>query len=189
MIDITKTTISISEVNTPKLNANEININNFGTLNSDSLNSETAYIKNLLVDTLSINDGEINGNTIGNETYETAIFDDVTLKFDDSYNGKYLFVDHTALFSDETTKVLYVNFDVPSNLGSRLTCRYLIVDLRNAALGDSITTVYPDDSETTWKLKWLYGAPGLEPGYFYVIAFQRLSKDLIVGNTAVKIEM
>jgi hypothetical protein len=34
----------------------------------------------------------------------------------------------------------------------------------------------------------MYGIPDIEAGYFYVLAFQRFAKDLIIGNVAVKVE-
>lgn len=189
MTDIVKTSISISEINTPKINANELNVKSFGVLNSTSINTESGYIKNLTVDSITVNTGENEGNEIGNETYENSIFGDITLNFDDAYNGKYLVANPSSLISEETVKILEVKFNVPEELGSRLTCRYLVVDLREEALGTDIIPIYPDDTNTNWKLKWLYDAPELEAGYFYVLAFQRLAKNLIVGNVAVKVEM
>lgn len=187
MSGIVRTYISSAEVNTPKLNANELNIDKFTTVTADSINSPIGFISELTVDKLIIKEDETEGNNIGNETYEESLFQDITLNFGDDFNGKYLIANHTALENAEGCKFLTINFDVPENLASRLTCRYLVLDLREESEETDVVAIYPDDTDTTWKLRWLYDAPDIEAGYFYVIAFQRLAKDIIVGNVTLKL--
>ena len=187
MSGIVRTYISSAEVNTPKLNANELNIDKFTTVTADSINSPMGFISELTVDKLIVRDDNTEGNNVGNETYEESIFQDITLNFGDDYNGKYLIANHTALENAEDCKFLTINFNVPENLASRLTCRYLVLDLREEAEDTDVVAIYPDDTNTTWKLRWLYGAPDIQAGYFYVIAFQRLAKDIIVGNVTLKL--
>ena len=178
MSEISKTIVSVSEVSTPKLSANEIDCGLMTNLHAASLSSNVAYIKDLVVDKISIAD-ETEGNSIGNETYEVPMFGEVKLNFSDDYNGKYLICNENDLLDDEGIKLITIETEVPQELGTRLVCRYLILDLR--AVEDEIITTWPSE------VRWLYGTPLVEAGYFYVFAFQRLAKDLIVGNVNVKI--
>jgi hypothetical protein len=91
--------------------------------------------------------------------------------------------DHNTLTSEEGGLMLNINAEVPSELGAKLVCRYLVVDLRELSEDTVVGVTWPE-----FPIKWLYGVPDIEAGYFYVLAFQRFSKDLIVGNVAVKIE-
>jgi hypothetical protein len=178
MSEVSKTTVSASEVLTPKLIANEISCDLMTSIHAGTLSSNVAYIKDLVVDKISIA-GETEGNSIGNETYEVPMFGEIKLDFSDDFNGKYLICNENDLVEDSGVKILTIDTDVPEELGARLVCRYLILDLRKVET----------DIITTWpaNVQWLYGTPLVEPGYFYVFAFQRLAKDLIVGNVNVKI--
>lgn len=178
MSEVSKTTVSASEVITPKLIANEISCDLMTSIHAGTLSSNVAYIKDLVVDKISIA-GETEGNSIGNETYEVPMFGEIKLNFSDDYNGKYLICNENDLIDDEGIKFITIETEVPQELGTRLVCRYLILDLR--AVEDEIITTWPSD------VRWLYGTPLVEAGYFYVFAFQRLAKDLIVGNVNVKI--
>jgi hypothetical protein len=178
MSEVSKTTVSASEVLTPRLIANEISCDLMTSIHAGTLSSNVAYIKDLVVDKISIA-GETEGNSIGNETYEVPMFGEIKLDFSDDFNGKYLICNENDLVDDEGIKFIAIETEVPQELGTRLVCRYLILDLR--AVEDEIITTWPSD------VRWLYGTPLVEPGYFYVFAFQRLAKDLIVGNVNVKI--
>ena len=187
MSEIVRTYISSAEVNTPKLNANELNIDKFTTVTADSINSPLGFISELTVDKLIVRDDTAEGNNVGNETYEEASFQGITLDFNDDFNGKYLIANQIVLENAEDCKFLNINFNVPENIATRLTCRYLVLDLREEPEDTDVVAIYPDDTDTTWKLRWLYGAPDIQAGYFYVIAFQRLAKDIIVGNVTLKL--
>lgn len=187
MSGIVRTYISSAEVNTPKLNANELNIDKFTTVTADSINSPIGFISELTVDKLIVRDDNTEGNNVGNETYEEASFQGITLDFNDDFNGKYLIANQMVLENAEDCKFLNINFNVPENIATRLTCRYLVLDLREESEDTDVVAIYPDDTDTTWKLRWLYGAPDIQAGYFYVIAFQRLAKDIIVGNVTLKL--
>lgn len=187
MSGIVRTYISSAEVNTPKLNANELNIDKFTTVTADSINSPIGFISELTVDKLIVRDDTAEGNNVGNETYEEASFQGITLDFNDDFNGKYLIANQMVLENAEDCKFLNINFNVPEEIATRLTCRYLVLDLREEPEDTDVVAIYPDDTDTTWKLRWLYGAPDIQAGYFYVIAFQRLAKDIIVGNVTLKL--
>ena len=178
MSEVSKTTVSASEVLTPKLIANEISCDLMTSIHAGTLSSNVAYIKDLVVDKISIA-GETEGNSIGNETYEVPMFGEIKLNFSDDYNGKYLICNENDLLDDEGIKLITIETEVPEELGARLVCRYLILDFREVE--KDIITTWPSD------VRWLYGTPLVEAGYFYVFAFQRLAKDLIVGNVNVKI--
>ena len=184
---ISKTEISYSKVQTPKINANELNIDKFTTVTADSINSPLGFIGELTVDKLIVRDDNIESNNVENDTYEESIFQEITLNFGDDYNGKYLIANHTALENAEDCKFLTINFNVPEEIATRLTRRYLVLDLREEPEDTDVVAIYPDDTDTTWKLRWLYGAPDIQAGYYYVIAFQRLAKDIIVGNVTLKL--
>lgn len=188
MSGITKTLINVSEINTPTLNANVANIGKIPLCDIDSLNCKSGYIENLTIKELTYADDEVNNNTDSAETYEDVIFHNINVNFGDAYNCKYLRVDKNALVNDIDCKHLTINFTVPENLGAKLTCRYLILDMREEPTETDIVAFYPDDTDTTWKLKWLYGTPDIQAGYFYILAFQRVANDLIIGNVAIKIE-
>lgn len=174
---VTKTIINQNEVRTPLLVANDVQFNSIS-----SLNAKNGYIENLTIKELTVLD-EVEGNEDSSETYEKAIFNQVNLNFGDDYNCKYVLSDHNTLTSDEGGLMLKINTEVPSELGAKLVCRYLVVDLRELSEGTILGVTWPE-----FPIKWLYGVPDIEAGYFYVLAFQRFTKDLIVGNVAVKIE-
>ena len=174
---VPRTIINLSEVRTPLLIANDAQFNNIS-----SLNVKTGYIENLTIKELTVLD-EVEGNEDSSETYETAIFNQVNLNFGDEYNCKYILADHNTLTSEEGGLMLNINAEVSSELGAKLVCRYLVVDLRELSEDTVVGVTWPE-----FPIRWLYGTPDIEAGYFYVLAFQRLAKDLIVGNVAVKIE-
>ena len=73
--------------------------------------------------------------------------------------------------------------EIPEELGAKLVCRYLVLDLRNEPTETVVATVWNGGD----NIRWLYGMPDIQAGYFYVIAFQRFAKDLIIGNVSVKL--
>lgn len=179
---ITRTVINQNQVNTPLLVANEAQISKISLNNIENIHAKSGFIENLTIKELIVLDEE-NGNSELSETYEDVSFGDITLNFGDEYNCKYLKADHSSLASDESGLVAEINFEVPTELGAKLVCRYLILDLREVSYDTNIGVIWP-----TQSIKWLYGIPDIEAGYFYVLAFQRFAKDLIIGNVAVKIE-
>lgn len=174
---VSRTVINQNQVSTPLLVANDAQFNNIS-----SLNVKTGYIENLTIKELTVLD-EVEGNEDSSETYETAIFNQVNLNFGDEYNCKYILADHNTLTSEEGGLMLNINAEVSGELGAKLVCRYLVVDLRELSADTVVGVTWPE-----FPIRWLYGTPDIEAGYFYVLAFQRLAKDLIVGNVAVKIE-
>ena len=96
MSEVSKTTVSASEVITPKLIANEISCDLMTSIHAGTLSSNVAYIKDLVVDKISIA-GETEGNSIGNETYEVPMFGEIKLDFSDDFNGKYLICNENDL--------------------------------------------------------------------------------------------
>ena len=126
---------------------------------------------------------EENGNGDSNESYEEATFNGVMLNFGDGYNCKYTTANDNILTSNEDGLMLTINAEVPTELGGKLVCRYLVLDFRNLSEDTVLGVTWPE-----FPIRWLYGVPDIEAGYFYVLAFQRFTKDLIVGNVAVKLE-
>ena len=179
---VTRTFVNQNQINTPLLVANEAKIDKISLDSIDSLQAKNGYIENLTIKELTVLDGE-DGNGDSNETYEPATFNEVILKFSDSDNCKYTTADHNILESNEDGYLLNISFEVPTELGAKLVCRYLVLDLRELDEEINIGTIWPD-----FPIKWLYGLPDIQAGYFYVLAFQRFAKDLIIGNVAVKIE-
>lgn len=179
---INPTIISKNSIRTHTLNADEINAKalNIGNLGSIAVNCAT--IKELTVDVLNINDGETSSATENSETTETTHFNTINLNFADDYNCVYMMADHTSLTSNIDGYELNIDFTVPS-MGSKVVCRYLVLDLRELDGTLPMMTIWPD-----FGIKWLYGVPDIQQGYFYVLAFQRFAEDLIIGNVAVKIE-
>lgn len=174
---VSRTVINQNQVRTPLLVANDVQFNNIS-----SLNVKNGYIENLTIKELTVLD-EAEGNEDSSETYESAIFNQVNLNFGDDYNCKYVLADHTTLTSEEEGLMLNINAEVPSELGAKLVCRYLVIDLRELSEDTVVGITWPE-----FPIRWLYGTPDIEAGYFYVLVFQRFTKDLIVGNVAVKIE-
>ena len=182
MSDISRTTVSISEINTPILNANEAHIGKLSLSNVENLQAKTGYIENLTIKELTVLEDDAEGSNENSETYENVEFNDVTLDFSDHYNNVYLLADDTVLINEEDCKMLTINFDIPTEMGSKLVCRYLVLDLRKASIDDVVAVTWP-----TKPIHWLYGVPDIQAGYFYVLSFQRFAKDLIIGNVSVKI--
>lgn len=181
-MDIVRTLINQEAVNTPILNANIANIGEFPTLNVGDLVSQTAYIKELTIDKLTVKEDTADANSESAETYEGAEFADITLDFADSNNCKYLIANHTHLTSNEDGLMATINFAVPP-MGAKLVCRYLVLDLRELSEDTVVGVTWPEA-----PIKWLYGMPDIQAGYFYVLAFQRFDENLIIGNVAIKIE-
>lgn len=180
---IVRTSITTSELNVPIINANEAKIGKLSLENVEALSAKEAFIENLTIRELTVLENDAIGNTNSSETYETATFNEVVLKFADEFNCSYTIADDSILENSDGCKILNINFQIPTELGSRLVCRYLVLDLRNESEDTDVVTVWNNGD----SIKWLYGMPDIQAGYFYVIAFQRFAKDLIVGNVAVKL--
>lgn len=179
---VTRTLINQTQVNTPLLVANEASIGKISLDDIESLSVKNGFIEKLTIKELTVLDEE-NGNSDSNETYEEAIFNNVVLNFSDSYNCKYVIANENILTSNPDGLMLTINAKVPNKLGGKLVCRYLVLDFRNLSEDTVLGVTWPE-----FPIKWLYGIPDIEAGYFYVLAFQRFTKDLIVGNVAVKLE-
>lgn len=179
---VARTVINQNQVNTPLLVANEAQISKMSLNNIENIQAKSGFIENLTIKELTVLEEE-NGNSESSETYETAIFNQVDLNFGDDYNCKYVLADHNTLTSEEGGLMLNIDAEVPSELGAKLVCRYLVIDFRELSEDTVVGVTWPE-----FPIRWLYGIPDIEAGYFYVLAFQRLAKDLIVGNVAVKIE-
>lgn len=180
---VTRTVIKQNQVYTPLLVANEAKIDKFSLSNLDNIQAKNGFIESLTIKELTVLNEEIEGDEDSSETYENATFNEVILKFNDSDNCKYTFADANTLTSEEGGLMLNFNMEVPSELGAKLVCRYLVLDFRNISENTVIGVTWPE-----FPIRWLYGVPDIQAGYFYVLAFQRFAKDLIVGNVAVKIE-
>ncbi len=180
---VAQTFINQTQVSTPLLIANEVKLGNLSLDNVDNIQAKTGYIENLTIKELTVLDEEVEGADAGSESYDEVEFNDITLSFGDDCNNRYLIATHDVLVSNEDGKVLEIKFDTPTEMGSKLVCRYLVVDLRELDETVNVGVIWP-----TQTIKWLYGVPDIQAGYFYVLAFQRFAKDLIVGNVAVKIE-
>ena len=158
--------------------------NSFTTIASvQSLNATEAYIENLTIKELTVLDDEASGVSVISETYENTENKEVILNFDDEHNGKYAIIDNSNLEISEGCKILNVHFQIPSQLGNKLVCRYLVLDFRNESEETNIVTVW-DNSDS---IRWTSEMPDFQGGYFYVIDFQRFAKDLIVGNVRIKL--
>lgn len=179
---ITRTLINQQQVNTPLLVANEAQINKIVLSNVENIQAKTGFIENLTIKELTVLEEE-SGNGDSNETYEQVKFNSILLNFEDTYNCKYTTANEDNLISNEDGLMADIQFEVPTELGSKLVCRYLILDLRELSTDINVGVTWPEQ-----PINWLYGVPDIEAGYFYVIAFQRFTKDLIVGNVSVKIE-
>ena len=179
---ITKTVINQNTVMSPLLVANEAQIDKLNLSNIDNLQAKSAYIDNLTIKELVILEEE-GGNSDSSETYEPSLFNKVTLNFRDEDNCKYTTANHETLTSDGEAMILEIEANVPAELGTKLVCRYLVLDLRELDTTVPVGVAWPDIN-----IKWLYGLPDIEAGYFYVIAFQRFTKNLFIGNVAIKIE-
>lgn len=179
---INPTIISKESIRTHTLNAEEINTNTLTIGKLGSIMANCATIKELTVDVLNINDGETSSASENSETTEPAQFNTVNLNFADDYNCVYMMADHNTPTSNTDGYELNIDFTVPT-MGSKLVCRYLVLDLRALDTTIPLLTTWPD-----FGINWLYGVPDIQTGYFYVLAFQRFAEDLIIGNVAVKIE-
>lgn len=179
---VTRTLISQNQVYTPLLVANEAEIGKVSLNNVESLHAKDGFIENLTIKELTVLD-DPSAQSDSAEVYENAVFNEIILNFTDAYNCKYTIADHTSLESNEDGLMVNISAEVPEELGAKLVCRYLVLDLRELASDTNVGVTWP-----TQPIKWLYGLPDIEAGYFYVIALQRFTKDLIVGNVTIKIE-
>lgn len=185
MSNIARTTVSETTVNTPILNANTANIGSLSLTNVDNIQAKEAYIENLTIKEINVLNPETPGITAVTEAFDRAIFNNVSLNFGDDYNCRYIIADENTLESKEEGKLLNITFDVPTEMGSKLVCRYIVLDLRNLLPSDNIGVVWNKAD----NLKWVNGAPDIEGGYLYILAFQRLMKSLIVGNVSLKLSV
>lgn len=179
---IARTVINQNAVRSPLLVANEAQIDKLNLSNIDNLQAKSAYIDNLTIKELVVLEEE-GGNSDSSETYEPSSFNRVTLNFRDEDNCKYTTANHETLTSDGEAMILEIEANVPTELGTKLVCRYLVLDLRELDPAVPVGVAWPDIN-----IKWLYGLPDIEAGYFYVIAFQRFAKNLFIGNVSIKIE-
>ena len=184
MSDVTRTSISVSEVNTPLLNANIANIGKLALTNVENIQAKQAYIENLTIKELKVLDNDIESGDNTSESFEISSFNAVELNFADNFNCRYTLADKNILESSDGCKLLNINMIIPEELGSKLVCRYFVLDLREEPLDTVVATVWNGAD----NLRWLHGMPDIQAGFFYVIAFQRFSKDLVIGNISVKIE-
>lgn len=180
---IYKTIISQGQIVTPLLVTNEASIGRISSAAIEDLHSTNALIENLTVKELKILEDETEGNDDTSETYEEPSMNEVLLKFGDSHNCKYSFADHMTLMPDGDAMMLTIKAEVPTELGTKLVCRYLVLDLRKLSEDTVVGVTWPE-----FPIRWLYGLPDIQAGYFYVLAFQRFTSDLIIGNVAVKLE-
>lgn len=180
-MSVAKTLLKQDEIQTPLIIANEASIGKLAITNMDS-----AYIKNLEVDILTIKDENSSTTSASDqsEVYDTASFNEIVLNFSDEYNCVYTLADETILESTIDGKLVNISFVIPEELGAKLVCRYMVLDLRNEPVTTNVGVVWPDNC----NINWLYGTPDIQAGYFYVLAFQRFSKDLFVGNVAIKLD-
>lgn len=176
------TLISRNQVTTPLLVSNEAEIGRLVVNDLVNLQAKEAYIESLTIKEMTVLDEE-NGNGDSNESYENASFNEVVLNFGDNYNCKYTTTNSNNLKSQDGGLILDIDFEVPAELGAKLVCRYLIIDLRNTSPETNIGVEWPENH----NIHWMHNVPDLVGGYFYVWAFQRLAKDLIVGNVSIKI--
>lgn len=178
-MSVAKTLLKNNEIQTPLLTANSLSVGSLSITNMDS-----AYIKNLTVDSITVNDGETSSATESSETYESATFNEINLNFNDEYNCAYMMANEESLTSDIDGYLANIKITAPSELGAKLVCRYLVLDLRNLSKETVVGVVWPEN----YNIRWLYGTPDIQGGYFYVIAIQRFANDLFIGNVAVKLD-
>ena len=76
---------------------------------------------------------------------------------------------------------LNVNINCQDELGKKLVCRYLVIDLRNMDDARNIVTVFPEN------IRWSSQVPVIQANQFYVISFQRFAKDIIVANLQINL--
>ena len=183
MSGISKTIITASDISTPIINANYGNFAKITLSDVDNITAKQAFIENLTVRDLTVLDDSVIGSDEKSETYEDVTFNNINLNFSDEYNCVYTVCDDNSLQTGEDCKFLNINFQIPAQLGSKLVCRYLVIDLQNESEETNVVTVWENGD----SVKWMYGMPDIQAGYFYVLAFQRFKNDLIVGNVAVKI--
>lgn len=183
MSGIVRTTITTSELNVPIINANEAKIGKLSFDNIEGLTAKEAFIESLTIKELNVLEDGTSGISNTSETYEKSTFNEVVLDFRDQYNCVYTTADDSILENSDGCKILNINFQIPSDLGGKLVCRYLVLDLRNESEDTDVVTVWNNGD----SIKWLYGLPDIQAGYFYVIAFQRFAKDLVLGNVVVKL--
>ena len=143
MSDIVRTTVSVSEVNTPVINANRANIGKLSLNDVENLQAKEAFIENLTIKELTVLESDSNShNTEKSETFEESTFNEVILNFADQYNCVYTTANHNILESAEDCKLLNITFDIPSEMGAKMVCRYLVLDLRKEPVENVVATVW-----------------------------------------------
>lgn len=105
----------------------------------------------------------------------------IVLKFDDSLDNTYLMCSEPDLIDATDYLELNVNINCQDELGKKLVCRYLVIDLRNMDDVRNIETVFPEN------IRWSSQVPVIQANNFYVISFQRFAKDIIVANLQINL--
>ena len=112
MSGIVRTSITTSELNVPIINANEAKIGKLSLENVEALSAKEAFIENLTIRELTVLENDAIGNTNSSETYETATFNEVLLKFADEFNCSYTIADDSILENSDGCKILNINFQI-----------------------------------------------------------------------------
>lgn len=146
--------------------------------------AEKTALKNLVQGSITVKEITIadDNNTISLlEEYDKEIESGIVLKFDDSLDNTYLMCSETDLIDATDYLELNVNINCQDELGKKLVCRYLVIDLRNMDDARNIVTVFPEN------IRWSSQVPVIQANQFYVISFQRFAKDIIVANLQINL--
>lgn len=146
---------------------------------------EKAALQQLVQGSLTVKEITIaddDNNTISLlEEDDKEIESGIVLKFDDSLDNTYLMCSETDLIDATDYLELNVNINCQDELGKKLVCRYLVIDLRNMDDARNIVTVFPEN------IRWSSQIPVIQANQFYVISFQRFAKDIIVANLQINL--
>ena len=146
--------------------------------------AEKTALENLVQGSLTVKEITIadDNNTISLlEEDDKEIESGIVLKFDDSLDNTYLMCSETDLIDATDYLELNVNINCQDELGKKLVCRYLVIDLRNMDDARNIVTVLPEN------IRWSSQIPVIQANQFYVISFQRFAKDIIVANLQINL--
>ena len=146
--------------------------------------AEKTALENLVQGSITVKEITIadDNNTISLlEEYDKEIESGIVLKFDDSLDNTYLMCSETDLIDATDYLELNVNINCQDELGKKLVCRYLVIDLRNMDDARNIVTVFPEN------IRWSSQVPVIQANQFYVISFQRFAKDIIVANLQINL--
>ena len=147
--------------------------------------AEKTALENLVQGSLTVKEITItddDNNTISLlEEDDKEIESGIVLKFDDSLDNTYLICSETDLIDTTDYLELNVNINCQDELGKKLVCRYLVIDLRNMDDARNIVTVFPEN------IRWSSQIPVIQANQFYVISFQRFAKDIIVANLQINL--